>query len=53
MRNSSLVERQGIDNNRASNTVPKLSQYLYWVGEHSIGGEAVLSGIVERIEKQM
>jgi hypothetical protein len=38
VRNSSLVERQGIDNNRASNTVPKLRivQQCTLVGEHSI-----------------
>ncbi len=43
MRNSSLVERQGIDDDRASSIVPKLrhSDYSEWVGEHSIGGEAV------------
>ena len=28
MRNSSLVERQGIDDNRALSIVPKLRQYL-------------------------
>ncbi len=37
MRNSSLVERQGIDNNRASSVVPKLwiVQQCTLVGEHS------------------
>ena len=46
VRNSSLVERQGIDDNRASSVSPKL-----WfspsfdggeVGEHSMGGEVRL-----------
>ena len=39
MRNSSLVERQSIDNNRASSIVPKLGivvVILTVVGEHSI-----------------
>jgi hypothetical protein len=37
VRNSSLVERQGIDNNRASSIVPKLWIELYSVvGEHSL-----------------
>ena len=42
MRNSSLVERQGIDNNRASSIVPKLRivQQCTVVGEHSVSGEA-------------
>jgi hypothetical protein len=55
VRNSSLVERQGIDDNRASSILPKR-----WtppqggvVGEHSMGDEAVLRGMVERMEKQM
>jgi hypothetical protein len=43
VRNSSLVERQGIDNNRASNVVPKpgIPAKAGLVGEHSNGGEAV------------
>ena len=42
MRNSSLVERQSIDNNRASSIVPKLRivQQCTVVGEHSNIGEA-------------
>ena len=32
MRNSSLVERQGIDNNRASRIVPKR-----WIGSNTYG----------------
>ena len=35
MRNSSLVERQGIDDNRALSIVPKLWKNLFLVGEHS------------------
>ena len=35
MRNSSLVEEFGVDNNRASSNLPKLWNYKL-VGEHSI-----------------
>ena len=43
MRNSSLVERQGIDNNRASSMAPKLriTPYGVLVGEHSKGDEGM------------
>ena len=37
MRNSSLVERQGIDNTRASSIIPKLwIEFNSVVGEHSL-----------------
>ena len=32
MRNSSLVERQGVDDDRALSIVPKLRQYIYILG---------------------
>ena len=43
MRNSSLVERQGIDNNRASSIAPKLriTPDGVLVGEHSKGDEGI------------
>ena len=44
MRNSSLVERPGVDNNRASSQIPKLwiSNLLELVGEHSMCAEAAI-----------
>ena len=39
VRNSSLVERLGVDNNRASNRIPKPWDTQVSVGEHSSAGE--------------
>ena len=36
MRNSSLVEEFGVDNNRASSVLPKLWNWQQLVGEHSM-----------------
>jgi hypothetical protein len=52
VRNSSLVERQGIDNKRASSAPPKL-RVLNTVGEHSGRGEGGARAKLERPEKQM
>ena len=38
MRNSSLVERQGIDDNRASSIVPKLRIVIYYSGRGAFQG---------------
>ena len=55
VRNSSLVERLRMDNNRASSVPPKLwiAQQCAVVGEHSAGAEAASRGAVELAEKQM
>jgi hypothetical protein len=56
VRNSSLVERQGIDNKRALSVLPKLwlsGFYSEGVGEHSNDAEGELRGLLELLEKQM
>ena len=53
MRNSSLVERQGIDNNRASSRAPKLRiiDYSILVGEHSDSSEGISARGVGAVRK--
>ena len=57
VRNSSLVERPRVDDERASSVPPKLrfrtAQAVREVGEHSRGVEFPLRGGVERRERQM
>eukprot|EP01023_Acetabularia_acetabulum_P057217 TRINITY_DN665_c0_g1_i3.p1 TRINITY_DN665_c0_g1~~TRINITY_DN665_c0_g1_i3.p1 ORF type:complete len:199 (-),score=0.61 TRINITY_DN665_c0_g1_i3:214-810(-) len=52
VRNSSLVERLGVDNNRAQSILPKLWDFKS-VGEHSSCTEGVSQGMLERLEKKM
>ena len=40
MRNSSLVEWFGAENVTGLKSIPKLRQYLYWVGEHRVIGRS-------------
>ena len=42
MRNSSLVEWCGAENVTGLKSIPKLRQYLYWVGEHRMIGRSVI-----------
>ena len=54
VRNSSLVEGLGVDNNRVSNLLPKpRNPFLGLVGEHSIGVEGIGRPVLELMEKQM
>ena len=53
VRNSSLVEGLGMDNNRVLNLLPKPWDTYVSVGEHSGGIEALRRRMVELPEKQM
>ena len=53
MRNSSLVEESGMDNNRASNRIPKPRDKKLSVGEHSMSAEDGGGPPLEVMEKQM
>ena len=55
MRNSSLIERSGIENLRALSVTPKLrvADLSAAVEEHSSGAEAVSRDMVELLEKKM
>ena len=53
VRNSSLVERSRAENDRGSNTPPKLRDEYTSVGEHCCISEAVPEGAVEVQEERM
>ena len=53
VRNSSLVEGLGVDNNRVLNLLPKPRDTLVSVGEHSKCVEGDGRPSLERLEKQM
>ena len=53
VRNSSLVEWRGMDNNRALSMLPKLWDMKISVGEHSKCGEGAPRDVLERLEEQM
>ena len=53
VRNSSLVERSRAENDRGSNTSPKLRDAYASVGEHCHIREAVPEGAVEVWEERM
>lgn len=53
VRNSSLVECCRAENVTGLNWTPKLWMQECMVGERSMGGEAELGGLVERMEVRM
>ena len=53
VRNSSLVEGLGVDNNRVLNQLPKPRNTKVLVGEHSRCSEGEGRPLLERLEKQM